>query len=58
MLRRICPTFLRKDLWAEITGKEITVSRYGMDTGLVQGEKVRISWNPEHAVVVDLAQEA
>lgn len=40
------------------SGKEITVSRYGMDTGLVQGEKVRISWNPEHAVFVDLAQEA
>ena len=40
------------------SGKEITVSRYGMDAPLSQGQKVRISWEPQHAVPVDIRREA
>lgn len=37
-----------------VSGKEITVSHYGMDSELIQGQQVRIHWNPEHAILVDL----
>lgn len=40
------------------SGKELVASRYGMDSELPLGQKVCVGWNPEHAVFVDLEQEA
>lgn len=40
------------------SGKELTASRYGMDSNLVPGQKVCVGWKPEQAVFVDLKQEA
>ena len=40
------------------SGKELTASRYGMDSNLVSGQKVCVGWKPEQAVFVDLEQEA
>ena len=40
------------------SGKELTASRYGMDSHLIPGQKVCVGWKPEQAVFVDLGQEA
>lgn len=40
------------------SGKELTASRYGMDSHLVPGQNVCVGWKPEQAVFVDLEQEA
>ena len=40
------------------SGKELTASRYGMDSHLIPGQKVCVGWKPEQAVFVDLKQEA
>ncbi len=37
-------------------GKELICSRQGIDSALTAGDKVRVSWKPEHAVPVDLPQ--
>lgn len=39
------------------SGKELTASRYGMDSNLVPGQKVCVGWKPEQAVFVDLKRE-
>lgn len=38
-------------------GQTLVASRYGMDAELLQGQKVRAGWLPQHAVLVDLEQE-
>ena len=38
-------------------GGEFICSRHGIDSELTPGDKVRVSWDPEHACPVDLEEE-
>ncbi|HHW26002.1 MAG TPA: ABC transporter ATP-binding protein [Firmicutes bacterium] len=37
-------------------GSELVASRHGIDSPLVPGDKVRVTWQPERAVLVDLEE--
>ena len=39
-------------------GSELVASRHGLDLSLVPGDRIRVTWSPEHAVLVDLEEEA
>jgi spermidine/putrescine transport system ATP-binding protein len=44
---------IRISVVLEATGEEITASRHGIDWPLEPGQRVRVSWKPEHAVPVE-----
>jgi spermidine/putrescine transport system ATP-binding protein len=35
-------------------GRELVSSRHGIDSPLVPGDNVLVTWEPDHAVLVDL----